>query len=148
MYTFTGQASYMDDPTTTTTVGGFGLIFYQSRFYDPALGRFTSPDTLIPESQGVQAWDRYAFVNNNPLRYTDPSGHRNCEEDGYNCDKDERDDEQPTDVTKWLALELDAQREFIHSPYAERPEGSRKLGLLIIQTFGTVRNISYSKILQ
>jgi len=23
----------------------------------------------------VQAWDRYAFVNNNPLRYTDPSGH-------------------------------------------------------------------------
>ena len=26
-------------------------------------------------SQGVQSWDRYAFVNNNPVRYNDPSGH-------------------------------------------------------------------------
>jgi hypothetical protein len=40
------------------------------------LGRFAQPDTIIPEqSQGVQAWDRYAYVNNNPIRYTDPSGH-------------------------------------------------------------------------
>jgi hypothetical protein len=30
----------------------------------------------VPEaSQGVQAWDRYAYTNNNPLKYTDPSGH-------------------------------------------------------------------------
>jgi hypothetical protein len=26
-------------------------------------------------SQGVQAWDRYAYANNNPLKYNDPSGH-------------------------------------------------------------------------
>jgi hypothetical protein len=25
--------------------------------------------------QGVQAWDRYAYVNNNPARFNDPSGH-------------------------------------------------------------------------
>lgn len=31
---------------------------------------------MIPErSQGVQSWDRYAYVNNNPVRYNDPSGH-------------------------------------------------------------------------
>jgi hypothetical protein len=36
----------------------------------------TQPDSLIPEpGQGAQAWDRYAYVNNNPLRYNDPSGH-------------------------------------------------------------------------
>jgi len=43
---------------------------------DPSLGRFTQPDTIVPTStQGTQAWDRYAFVNNNPIKYTDPTGH-------------------------------------------------------------------------
>lgn len=51
-------------------------MFYDARWYDPALGRFAQADTIIPEqSQGVQAWDRYAYTSNNPLRYTDPSGH-------------------------------------------------------------------------
>jgi hypothetical protein len=39
------------------------------------LGRFTQPDLIIPENQGVQAWDRYAYVNNNPVRYSDLTGH-------------------------------------------------------------------------
>jgi hypothetical protein len=34
------------------------------------------PDTVVPVGvQGVQAWDRYAYVNNNPARFNDPSGH-------------------------------------------------------------------------
>ena len=46
------------------------------RGYDDALGRFTQPDTIVPTgTQGTQAWDRYAFVNNNPVRYNDPTGH-------------------------------------------------------------------------
>ena len=33
-------------------------------------------DTIIPERlQGTQAWDRYAYANNNPVKYNDPSGH-------------------------------------------------------------------------
>jgi RHS repeat-associated protein len=52
-----------------------GLYYYGARFYDPQLGRFVSSDTIIPQQQGSQAWDRYAGMNNNPLRYTDPSGH-------------------------------------------------------------------------
>ncbi len=65
-YTYTGQYSYASD---------FGLVFYGSRFYDPLLGRFASPDSIIPQNQGTLAWDRYAYVNNSPLNYTDPTGH-------------------------------------------------------------------------
>jgi RHS repeat-associated protein len=63
-FTFTGQR--MD---------GFGLMDYNARYYSSTLGRFVSPDTIIPQNQGVQAWDRYAFVNNNPVKFTDPTGH-------------------------------------------------------------------------
>ena len=48
---------------------------YNARYYSSTLGRFVSPDTYVPENQGVQAWDRYAYTNNNPINYTDPSGH-------------------------------------------------------------------------
>jgi RHS repeat-associated protein len=85
-YTFTGQASYMDDPITSETTEGFGLMFFNARWLDPQLGRFAQADSIVPG--GVQGLDRYAYVNNNPLRYTDPTGHRNCEEDGYNCPGD------------------------------------------------------------
>jgi hypothetical protein len=43
---------------------------------DPYLGRMTQADTIIPG--GVQGLDRYAAMNNNPVKYTDPSGHRAC----------------------------------------------------------------------
>jgi RHS repeat-associated protein len=66
-YHFTGQRE-------ESALGG--IYWFQSRWFDPTLGRFTSPDTIVPAgTQGTQAWDRYAFVNNNPVRYTDPTGH-------------------------------------------------------------------------
>ena len=50
------------------------------------MGRFTQADTIIPDAGNSSAWDRYAYVLNNPLRYTDPSGHESgepCEDRGY-----------------------------------------------------------------
>jgi len=74
-FTFTGQRE-------ESALGG--IYFFQSRWFDPSLGRFLSPDTIVPTStQGTQAWDRYAFVNNNPVRYNDPTGHEAHED---NCD--------------------------------------------------------------
>jgi hypothetical protein len=46
-----------------------------ARRYDPALGRWISADTLVPEPGSSQSYNRYAYVRNSPLRYTDPSGH-------------------------------------------------------------------------
>jgi RHS repeat-associated protein len=59
---------------------GLGLYFYNARFYDSSLGRFISADTLIPNPGNVLDWDRYAAMRNNPLKYTDPTGHRTCTE--------------------------------------------------------------------
>ncbi|RLC83572.1 MAG: hypothetical protein DRI79_13785, partial [Chloroflexi bacterium] len=53
-----------------------GLYYYRARWYDPALGRFISADTIVPDPGNPQDLNRYAYVRNNPLRYTDPSGHR------------------------------------------------------------------------
>jgi hypothetical protein len=58
------------------------LYFFNARWLDPVLGRFAQADTLVPEPGNPQAWDRYAFGYNNPLRYTDPSGHMICDGDG------------------------------------------------------------------
>lgn len=54
---------------------GTGLLFSHARSYDPALGRFTSADSIAPEREDPQTRNRYSDGRNNPLRYTDPSGH-------------------------------------------------------------------------
>jgi len=58
-----------------------GLYFYNARFYDATLGRFTQADTIIPGAGNPLALDRYAYTLNNPLRYNDPSGHYAALED-------------------------------------------------------------------
>ncbi len=52
-----------------------GLYYYRARWYDPSLGRFIQADTLVPAPGNPQSLNRYAYVYNNPLKYTDPSGH-------------------------------------------------------------------------
>ena len=63
---FTGQR---EDAT-------IGLYFYNARYLDPQLGRFTQADTIVLEPGNPQSLNRYAYVNGNPLKYTDPSGNR------------------------------------------------------------------------
>lgn len=46
-----------------------------SRWYDPALGRFISPDSIVPDKGNPQGLDRYAYVANNPISRVDESGH-------------------------------------------------------------------------
>ncbi|MDO9519379.1 MAG: RHS repeat-associated core domain-containing protein [Pseudohongiella sp.] len=58
---------------------GSRLINMNARMYDPELGRFLSADPFVPSPLRSQAYNRYSYVYNNPLRYTDPSGYNpNC----------------------------------------------------------------------
>jgi RHS repeat-associated protein len=52
-----------------------GLIHMGGRMYDPELGRFLSPDPFVQFPASTQGFNRYAYVSNNPLSYTDPSGY-------------------------------------------------------------------------
>ncbi len=51
-----------------------------ARYYDPVLGSFLSPDTLVPEPGQPEGYNRYAYANGNPLRFIDPTGHYSIEE--------------------------------------------------------------------
>ena len=51
------------------------MLFYNARYYDPTIGRFISADTIAPYRENPQSRNRYTYVLNNPLKYTDPTGH-------------------------------------------------------------------------
>jgi RHS repeat-associated protein len=63
-YTFTDQED--DDD--------LGLYNYGARLYDPVLGRFISPDSIVQSPGDPQTLNRYTYCLNNPLIYTDPEG--------------------------------------------------------------------------
>jgi RHS repeat-associated protein len=68
MYTdklFTGQRE----------IAELGIYHYDARFYSPKLGRFLSADTIVPSFANPQSLNRFSYVTDNPLKYTDPTGH-------------------------------------------------------------------------
>nr|WP_094229256.1 RHS repeat-associated core domain-containing protein [Methanolobus psychrotolerans] len=64
-YGFTGQENDADT----------GLMYYGARHYSPGYRVFVQPDTMLPDVYDPQALNRYAYTLNNPVKYTDPSGH-------------------------------------------------------------------------
>jgi len=64
---------------------GTGLYFYNSRWYDPLIGRFIQADTIIPGAGNPQSLNRYSYVRNNPLRFVDPSGMAECAAGDQQC---------------------------------------------------------------
>ncbi|MBP7737018.1 MAG: hypothetical protein KA369_13655 [Spirochaetes bacterium] len=62
-----------------------GYYFYNARHYDPEIARFVTADTVIDGeikdkngkiiTSDTQGWNRFAYCRNNPIRYSDPTGH-------------------------------------------------------------------------
>lgn len=63
-YKYTGQE---EDRET-------GLYYYNARYYDPVIGRFTQADSIFDTSRPM-AMDLYMYTEGNPIRFRDPSGH-------------------------------------------------------------------------
>ena len=69
-----GFGSYQQHtaPNSSTPVG---LDYAMNRYYDPARGRFTTPDPSESGSIGTPlSWNRYAYVGGDPVNQSDPSG--------------------------------------------------------------------------
>ena len=76
-----------DDATgsiTSQTTRGFtgeeelsvgGLVHLNGRVYDPLLARMTSADPTVTDPMNPQGWNRYSYVGNDPLAFTDPDGY-------------------------------------------------------------------------
>jgi RHS repeat-associated protein len=105
-YSTTGLTDYTYTGQRTLDPGMGGLMDYKARFYSPLLGRFTQPDTLIPDPLNPQAWNRFSYVANRPINFNDPTGHAmddDMQGGGGSCDSEcwqdklKRDKEEETE---------------------------------------------------
>ena len=97
-YSAFGEMRYLDGETVTDLLytgqkleEELGLYYYVARWYDPYLNRFLSPDSIIPDPGNSTAYDRYAYVENNPINYTNLTGHYRddgCQTEGCSGDPD------------------------------------------------------------
>ncbi|MCO1604373.1 RHS repeat-associated core domain-containing protein, partial [Desulfosporosinus nitroreducens] len=64
-YGYNGEAHDIDS----------GLQFLRARYYDPSMGRFQTRDSYLGEIMNPLSLNRYVYTANNPVMYSDPSGH-------------------------------------------------------------------------
>jgi|FLOH01.1.fsa_nt_gi RHS repeat-associated protein len=53
-----------------------GLLYYGARYYNPVTGRFITADTVKGTQADILSQNRYSYVQNNPLKYVDPTGNQ------------------------------------------------------------------------
>ena len=51
-----------------------GLYYLQSRYYDPVTCRFINADSYISTSDDIDGFNMFAYCNNNPVIFSDPTG--------------------------------------------------------------------------
>ncbi len=51
-----------------------GFYYLNSRYYDPQVGRFVNADSYVSTGTGTLGYNMFAYCNNNPVMYVDPSG--------------------------------------------------------------------------
>jgi RHS repeat-associated protein len=90
------------------------LLFMEARYYDPRLGRFLTPDSLVPDVTNPQALNRYTYVLNGPFKYVDPSGHA------------------PEDVIEFVARRMDRAKGAVSGSFAAVVRAGAELGEAVL----------------
>jgi len=81
---FTGhERDYAAPPDAPASA--YYLDYMHARFYAPNVGRFLSIDPVLGKPKQPQSWNRFVYVRNNPLRFSDPAGQYMCEGTTVEC---------------------------------------------------------------
>jgi RHS repeat-associated protein len=101
-----------------------GLDYFGARYYASMQGRFTSPDEFLNSGrlESPQTWNRYTYVLNNPLAFTDPSGFYEYAQG--TSDKDKKRFEEQLDNAR---AQLDKIKERYGADSAEYKDSKRAL---------------------
>jgi len=59
---------------TGEMLDGTGLQYHRARYLSSYLNQWIQPDTIMPDIRNPQTLNRYSYVNNNPINFTDPTG--------------------------------------------------------------------------
>ena len=62
-------------PVGIITTWRHGFYYLQSRYYDPVVSRFINADTYASTGDGLLGYNMFAYCGNNPVCYSDPTGH-------------------------------------------------------------------------
>ncbi len=80
------------------------LFFFRQWLVSPYINHFIQPDSIIPNPSNPQSWNRYSYVQNSPINYSDPTGHRiddGCLTEGCSLTQYQKDqDEQKLELLK------------------------------------------------
>ena len=71
-YRFAGAWGYRDD-------GDAGLLYIGARYYEPAVGRWTSADKWLGDLYRPLSLNRYLYCEDEPVNHVDPSGRKTYE---------------------------------------------------------------------
>jgi RHS repeat-associated protein len=71
----TGTSTTDYQYTSQRNESEIGLYYYIARFYDPVIGHFIQPDSVIPNPNNPLDWNRYAYARYDPIKFSDPNGH-------------------------------------------------------------------------
>ena len=95
--------------TFQTVLGSMGLNHMNGRVEDAVTGRFLSPDPTVNAPANTQDYNRYSYVNNNPLSFADPTGFDEVsaavhQDDGQSVDTGNADNDFPEIVVEGTVL--------------------------------------------
>ena len=114
---FTGQEQ-IDD---------VGLINFNARIYDPAIGRFMSADSVLPRPYRSQSFNRYSYVVNRPLTLVDPTGHDDnevCDATGCHNQQDASGGDSGSDTSDSSSADSGSETSDFSAGYSDTSDSS------------------------